>query len=136
MAVCSCRACLYGPLHSCIAVRKNNIMVYSFSGQNFSSALPTIEEESEEPEPESLENIKFSMEFRDAVTMSDVDGLDGRSQEDDVTTEHQFRLHLSPREQETAHNSIFYSWMKPEAAYSRQILNTYLNVLKSQQTML
>ena len=116
-------ACLDGQLHSCIAIRKDN-MVYFFSGQNSSSALPTIEEESEEPEPESLENIEFSMECRDAVTMSDVDGSDGSSQEDDVTTEHQFRLHLSPREQETARNSIFYSWMKPEVAYSRQILNT------------
>ena len=111
------------------AVRKDN-MVYPFSGLNFPNAFSTIEEVSDEPEPESLKNIEYSMECRDAVTMSEKDGFDGSSQEDDLTTKHQFRLHLSPREQETAHNSIFYSWMKPEAAYSRQILNTYLNVLK------
>ena len=103
-------------------------MVYSFGGQNSPNALPTIEEESEEPE--SLENIEFPMEHRDAVTMSDEDGPEGSSQEDGGSTEYQFKLHLSAREQETARNSIFYNWMKPEIAYSRQILNTYLNVLK------
>ena len=100
VAVFPCRPCLDGQLHSCITVRKDN-MFYSFGGRNSPNALPSI---------------KFSKEHRDSVTISDEDGPEGSSQEDGGSTEYQFKLHLSAREQEKARNSILYNWIEPEIA--------------------
>ena len=116
VSVCNCLSCLNGQLEACERVQGDDNEVYRFNSElsgNPLQTLPTIEEEPEEPDSE--ENINFQFEYRDAVTVSDENS--------------EYSEYICAREQEAARHSPYYEWMKSGQLYSRQIINTYLNLL-------